>query len=191
MLLAFPLVGRRAIVMGLLLLLLTELQCELLDLLVLLDAVAPGVVHWAPRTLLITVGGLEWSLVAAWAVAPTSHYCDSSGSGSTCHRLVVGVGLLPLPTLVLAAALSSSISFGLPGLPYLWSRLGVPCMPFCNPGALVRQAEELKDVLHIVCGQLLEHLLMSQTLSKSNNNKSIGDAGDGVSNLGEPLDEGL
>jgi hypothetical protein len=124
MLLAFPLVGRRAIVTGLLLLLLTELQCELLDLLVLLDAVAPGVVHWAPRTLLITVGGLEWSLVAAWVVAPTSHYCDSSGSGSTCHRLVVVVGLLPLPTLVLATALSSSISFGLPGLPYLWSRLG-------------------------------------------------------------------
>jgi hypothetical protein len=63
-------------------------------------------------------------------------------------------------------------------------------MPFYSPGTLVRQAEELRDVFHIMCGQLLEHLLISHALSKSNNNRSVGDAGDGVSNLGEPLDEG-
>jgi hypothetical protein len=62
--------------------------------------------------------------------------------------------------------------------------------PFCSPGALARQAEELGDVLHIMCGQLLEHLLVSHALSKCDNNRSIGDAGDGVLNLREPLDEG-
>jgi hypothetical protein len=50
-------------------------------------------------------------------------------------------------------------------------------MPFCIPDALVCQAEEFRDVFHIVCGQLLEHLLISHTLSKSDNNRSIGDAG--------------
>jgi hypothetical protein len=66
----------------------------------------------------------------------------------------------------------------------------MPGMPFCGPGTLVRQAEELGDVLHVMCGQLLQHLLVSHTLSKCNNDKSIGDARDGVVNLGEPLDEG-
>jgi hypothetical protein len=39
-------------------------------------------------------------------------------------------------------------------------------------------------------GQLLERLLISHTLWKSNYNISIGDVEDGVSNMGEPLDEG-
>jgi hypothetical protein len=66
----------------------------------------------------------------------------------------------------------------------------MPGMPFCSPGALVRQAEELKDVLHIMCGSLLKHLLISHALLKCSNNRGIGDAGDGVLNLGELLDEG-
>jgi hypothetical protein len=44
---AFPLVGRRAVTVELLLLLLTELLRELLDLPALLGAVAPRVVHRA------------------------------------------------------------------------------------------------------------------------------------------------
>jgi hypothetical protein len=86
--------------------------------------------------------------------------------------------------------MSSSIRFRLAGLPCLWSRLGVPRTPFSSPSGLVRQAEELKDVFHFMGGQLLEHLLISHALSKSNYNKSFRDAGDGVSNLEEPLDEG-
>jgi hypothetical protein len=66
----------------------------------------------------------------------------------------------------------------------------VPCTPFYSLGAFVRHVEELKDVFHLVGDQLLEHLLVSHTLSKSDNNRSIGDARDGVSNLGEALDEG-
>jgi hypothetical protein len=48
----------------LLLLLLTELFRELLNLLALLGAVAPGVVHQALRTTLVTAKGLPWPLVA-------------------------------------------------------------------------------------------------------------------------------
>jgi hypothetical protein len=95
MLLAFPLAGRRAVMMGLLLLLLVELFHKLLDLPALLSAVAPGVVDRAPRSALITAEGLAWSLVAAWATTPISHCCDSGA----CQRFVV-VGLL-LPILVL------------------------------------------------------------------------------------------
>jgi hypothetical protein len=61
-LLAFPLVGRCAIVVG--------LFHELLDLLALLSNVAPGVVHRALWPALIAAGGLAQSLVTAWAVAP-------------------------------------------------------------------------------------------------------------------------
>jgi hypothetical protein len=136
LLLAFPLAGRRAIVAKLLLVLLTELLCELLDLSALLGTMAPGIVHWAPRPTLVAPGGLA-SLVTAWAATPTSRCSNSGCSGSTCQQLVVAaVGLLLL-ILVLATALSSGIYFRLASLPYLRSRLGVPCMPFCGPGTLV------------------------------------------------------
>jgi hypothetical protein len=163
-LLAFPLVRRYAVTAGLLLLLLTELLHKLLDLPALLRAV--------------TARGLARALVTMWAMTPTSHYCDSGGSRSTCQRLVV-VELL-LPILVLVTALSNDMCLGLVGLPYLWSRLGMPYMPFCSPSAFVRQVEELRDIFHLMGGQLLKHLLISHVLSKSDNNRSIGDVGDGV-----------
>jgi hypothetical protein len=58
-----------------------------------------------------------------------------------------------------------------------------------RPGALVCQAEELGNVLYVVRGQLLEHLLVPHTLPKCNIDRCIRDARDGVSILGEPLDE--
>jgi hypothetical protein len=121
MMLAFLLVGRCAVVARLLLLLLAELLYELLDLLALLEAVAPGVVHRAPGTALVATGGLLRPLVAAWAMTPTNH-CSNSGSGSTCQWLVIVVGLLLLPIPILATALS---------------RLGMPCTPLCSPSTLV------------------------------------------------------
>jgi hypothetical protein len=175
LLLAFELARRCAAAAWLLLLLLMELLHELLDLLTLLGVVAPGVVHQAPWPALVTTGELAQSLVIVWAMAPTYGCSNNSGSGSTCQQLVV-VGLL-LPILVFPTALSSGICFGLTGLPCLWSRLGVPCTPFCSPGAPVRQGEELTYVFHIICGQLLEYLLFSHTLSKSNYNRAIGDVG--------------
>jgi hypothetical protein len=46
-------------------------------------------------------------------------------------------------------------------------------MPLRSPGALVRQAEELCHVLHIMCGKLLEHLLAFHALSECDNNISV------------------
>jgi hypothetical protein len=68
---------------------------------------------------------------------PTIGCNNCSDSGSTYQWLVVFVGLLLLNILGLVAALSSGICFGLAGLPCLQSRLGVPCMTFCSPDALV------------------------------------------------------
>jgi hypothetical protein len=98
----------------LLLLLLTELLHELLDLPTLLCDVAPGVVHRAPRTALVTAKGVPWPLVASWAMTPTSRY---SGSGRSSQWLVVVVvaGLL-LPISISVVALSSGICFRLDGL---------------------------------------------------------------------------
>jgi hypothetical protein len=188
-LLAFPLAGRCAITVGLLLLLLTELLRELFDLPTLLGAVAPGVVHRVLWSDLIAAEGLARSLVTAWATTPTSRCCDNGSSGSACQGLVV-VGLLLLPILVLATALSNDICFGLAGRPYYRSRLGVPCTPFCSPGAFVYQVEELGDVFHLVGGQLLKHLLIFHALSKSDNNRIIQDARHGVLILRELMDKG-
>jgi hypothetical protein len=81
---ALPLATRRAVTVGLLLLLLVELLRELRDLSTLLGVVVPRVVHRALRPTLVAAGGLAWSHVAAWVMAPTSHYCDSGSSGSAC-----------------------------------------------------------------------------------------------------------
>jgi hypothetical protein len=123
-------------------------------------------------------------------LSPCGSWPPSAATVSTCQWLVDVVALLLLPILFLADTLSSTICFGFASLSCLRSRLGVPCTPFCSPGALVCQAEELRDVLEIVCGQLLKHLLISHTMSKGDNNRSIGNAGDGVSNLRESLDDG-
>jgi hypothetical protein len=53
--------------------------------------------------------------------------------------------------LLLTVALCSGIWVRLTSLPYLWGRMLMPDAPFCSPGALVCQAEELGDILHIVC----------------------------------------
>jgi hypothetical protein len=60
----------------------------------------------------------------------------------------------------------------------------------CGPGTLICQAKELSDILDVVRGELLYHLLVPHTLVKCNYNKSIRNVRDGVANLGEPLDEG-
>jgi hypothetical protein len=57
-----------------------------------------------------------------------------------------------------------------------------------SPGALVRQAEELGNILDVVHSEFLQHLLIPHTLAKYNHNRSIGDTRNGVANLGKPLD---
>jgi hypothetical protein len=41
-----------------------------------------------------------------------------------------------------------------------------------------------------MCGELPEHLLLPHTPSKCDDDRSIGDARDGISNMGKLLDEG-
>jgi hypothetical protein len=57
-------------------------------------------------------------------------------------------------------------------------------------GALIRQAEERRNILDVVGGELLQHFLISYSLAKCNYHRSIGDTRNGIANLGEPLDEG-
>jgi hypothetical protein len=122
LLLVLPLSGRCAIMARLLLLLIAELLHKLLDLPVLLRVVVPGVMYWAPRTALITVGGLSQSLITTWAMAPASHSSISNGSRSTSQWLVVADGLLLL-LFVFVAALSSDICIKPADFPYLWGKL--------------------------------------------------------------------
>jgi hypothetical protein len=150
LLLAFPLAGRRVITARLLLLLLAELLREHLDLPALLHTVAPRVGYRAPWTALVAVRGLPQPLVTSWAMTPTNCY-NSSGSSGQQLIIVVAADLLLLLVSVSVATLSSDIYFRLVGLPCLWGRLGMPYTPFHSPGALVHQAQELRDVLHIVC----------------------------------------
>jgi hypothetical protein len=64
-------------------------------------------------------------------------------------------------------------------------------MALSGPGALVRHAKERRDILDVVGGEHLQHLLIPHSLVKWNHNRSIGDKRNGVVNLGEPLDEGV
>jgi hypothetical protein len=66
---------------------------------------------------------------------------------------------------------------------------GVPSTTLCSLGALVHQAEERGDILNVVGGELLQHLLIPYSLMKCNHHRSIGDMRNGIVNLGEPLGE--
>jgi hypothetical protein len=92
---------------------------------------------------------------------------------------------------VVAAALGMCPGVGL-ALPFRrlgdWGVLGVA---LCSLGALVCQAEERRDILDVMGGELLQHLLIPYSLAKCNYHRSIRDMKNGIANLGEPLDEGL
>jgi hypothetical protein len=66
----------------------------------------------------------------------------------------------------------------------------MPSIALCGPGAFVRQAKKLRDILDVMRDELLQHLLIPHTLAKHDYNRSIGNTRDGVANLREPLDEG-
>jgi hypothetical protein len=67
----------------------------------------------------------------------------------------------------------------------------VPCTALCSPGAFVHQGEQGGDDLHLVCRQLLQHLLVTDPLTKSRDNRCIRDTWNGSSYLGEAGDESL
>jgi hypothetical protein len=57
-------------------------------------------------------------------------------------------------------------------------------------GTLVRQAKERRNILDVMGGELLQHLLIPYSLVKCNHYISIGDTRNGIANLREPLDQG-
>jgi hypothetical protein len=75
------------------------------------------------------------------------------------------------------------------GSPGLWGR--VPCTTLGGSGALVGQSEECGDSLHIVRGQLLQHFLITYSLTEGHDDGSIGNARYSTSHLGEAGDERL
>jgi hypothetical protein len=66
----------------------------------------------------------------------------------------------------------------------------MPGMALCGPGAFVCQAKKLCDILDVMHGELLQHILISHNLVKRGYNRSIGNTRNGVVNLRELLDEG-
>jgi hypothetical protein len=89
-----------------------------------------------------------------------------------------------------ATALSRDTDIGLALLLHRQGGWGLPSMTLCGPGTLAHQAEERRDILDVMGGELLQHLLIPHTLVKCNHNISIGDTGNGIASLGEPLNEG-
>jgi hypothetical protein len=63
-------------------------------------------------------------------------------------------------------------------------------MALCSPGAFVHQGKQGGDSFHLVCRQLLQHLLIMDPLSESCDNKCIEDMWNGSMYLGEARDEG-
>jgi hypothetical protein len=62
-------------------------------------------------------------------------------------------------------------------------------MALGGSGAFVGQSEECGDSLHIMCGQLLQHFLITYSLAKGRDVGSIGNARYSTSHLGETGDE--
>jgi hypothetical protein len=73
------------------------------------------------------------------------------------------------------------------GDPGLWGR--VPCPAFGGSSALVSQSEECGDSLHVMRGQLLQHLFIAYSLTEGRDDGSIGNARYSTSHLGEAGDK--
>jgi hypothetical protein len=73
------------------------------------------------------------------------------------------------------------------GGPGLWGR--VSCPAFSSSGTLVRQGEEHGDSLHIMCGQFLQHFLITYPLSEGRVDGGIGNTRYRTSHLSEAGDE--
>jgi hypothetical protein len=65
----------------------------------------------------------------------------------------------------------------------------VPCTVLGGSGALVGQSEECGDNLHVMRGQLLQHFLITYSLTEGRDDGSIGNARYSISHLGEAGDE--
>jgi hypothetical protein len=146
-----------------------------------------GVVHQAIRAAVVTIGRLMGAFVAFQPASALTRRC-SCGSGRFGQRLVTA-GLLLL-LLVVAATLGLSPSTGLTLPPCYLGDWGVPGVALRSLGTVVRQAEEHRNILNVMGGEFLQHLLIPHSLMKCNHHKSIGDMRNDIANLREPLDKG-
>jgi hypothetical protein len=128
---------------------------------------------WAAATLL-----RPWALVAI--VPAPGHGCNDQSGGS---RLLV-VAILLLFLLTVPGDGTRATRLGSPGL---WGR--VPCAALGDSGALVGQSEECGDSLHVMRGQLLQHFIITYSLTEGRDDGSIGNARYSTSHLGEAGDE--
>jgi hypothetical protein len=128
---------------------------------------------WAAVTLL-----RPWALVAI--VPAPGRGCNDQGGGP--RFLVVAVLLLFLLTVPGDDTRATRV-----GSPGLWGR--VPCAALGDSSALVDQGEECGDSLHVMRGQLLQHFLITYSLTKGRDDGSIGNARYSTSHLGEAGDE--
>jgi hypothetical protein len=69
----------------------------------------------------------------------------------------------------------------------LWGR--VPCTALGGSGALIGQSEECGDSFHVMRGQLLQHFLITYSLSEGRDDGSIRNSRYHTSYLGEAGDE--
>jgi hypothetical protein len=86
--------------------------------------------------------------------------------------------------------------FTVPGDSTRATRLGntglrgrVPCTALGGSSALVSQSEECGDSLHVMYGQLLQHFLITYSLTEGRDDGSIGNARYSTSHFGEAGDE--
>jgi hypothetical protein len=101
---------------------------------------------------------------------------------------LVATSLLVVVVVAAALVLCPSVGLALP-----LRRLGdwgVSGAALYSLDTLVFQAEERRDILDVMGGELQQHLLIPYSLAKCNYHRSIGDTRNGIANLGEPLDEG-
>jgi hypothetical protein len=64
-------------------------------------------------------------------------------------------------------------------------------MALGSSGTFVSQSEECGDGFHVMCRQLLQHLLITHPLSESSDDRGIGDARYGPAYPGEAGNESL
>jgi hypothetical protein len=148
--------------------------CEIDDLGTLRSAVATVGVYRARAA--VTPLWL-WAFVAV-APAPNRSCNDQRGR----LRPFVAAALLFLSTVPGGGTRATRL-----GSPGLWRH--VPCTVLGGSGALVSQSEERGDSLHVMCGQLLQHFLITYPLTEGRDDGGIGNTRYSTSYLSEAGDK--
>jgi hypothetical protein len=143
---------------------------ELLDFTTLSGVVACGVVHWAMHATIIAT---EVWLGCLSPCGPRPPFrCCSYGGRCPGQRLFAVTDLL-LFLILAAASLGSNAAVGLAIFSRLWGRRRMAGSTLRGPDALIRHAEELGDILDVMCIELLQHLLIPHTWQNATTTKAL------------------